>query len=256
MEKVAFQFGNFAIYWYGVFVALGFLAGIWTAARRAPLQGLSPERVVDLGPWLIVGALVGARILYVLSYWNEQFREAPWWEVFMFRKGGLVFYGGFIGAALAGIIYIRAKRLPLMKVADTMAPSIPLGHAFGRLGCLMNGCCYGRVCHLPWAIHYPFGHETYPNAVHPTQIYESLLNLTLYFALARFYRKRRIEGQVFAAYLIGYAVLRFFVEFFRGDYPVRYLGGWATPAQLMSVLIFAVGLAFWQWLQKSRIKPA
>lgn len=256
MEKVAFQFGNFAVYWYGVFVALGFLAGIWTAARRAPFQGLAPERVVDLGPWLIVGALIGARTLYVLSYWEEEFRQAPWWEVFMFRKGGLVFYGGFIGSVLACLLYTRAKRLPLWKVADVMAPSVALGHAFGRLGCLMNGCCYGRACDLPWAIRYPSGHETYPLPVHPTQIYDSLLNLALYAGLAWFYRHRKHEGQVFAAYLVGYAILRFAVEFFRGDYAVRYLGGWATPAQLLSLLILAVGLALWQWLSKPQTKPS
>jgi phosphatidylglycerol:prolipoprotein diacylglycerol transferase len=255
VEKVAFQFGSFAIYWYGVFVAAGFLVGIWTAARRAPLQGLAAERVVDLGPWLIVGALVGARTLYVISYWNEEFRQAPWWEIFMFRKGGLVFYGGFIGACVACLLYTRARKLPLLLVADVMAPSIALGHAFGRLGCLMNGCCYGHSCDLPWAIHYPAGHETYPLAVHPTQVYESLLNLALYGALAWFYRRRKIEGQVFAAYLVGYALLRFSVEFFRGDYPVRYLGGWATPAQLLSLVIFGVGLAFWKWLPKTKTSP-
>jgi phosphatidylglycerol---prolipoprotein diacylglyceryl transferase len=255
VEKVAFQFGSFAIYWYGVFVALGFLAGIWTAARRAPYQGLAAERVVDLGPWLIVGALVGARALYVISYWQEEFRQAPWWEIFMFRKGGLVFYGGFIGAAAACLIYTRARRLPLLKVADVMAPSIALGHCFGRLGCLMNGCCYGRPCDLPWAIRYPSGHESFPLPVHPTQIYESLLNLALYGALAWFYRRRKIEGQVFAAYLVGYALLRFAVEFFRGDYPVRYLGGWTTPAQLFSLVILGIGLALWQWLLKSKVKP-
>jgi phosphatidylglycerol:prolipoprotein diacylglycerol transferase len=255
VEKVAFQFGNFAIYWYGVFVALGFLAGIWTAARRAPLQGLAPERVVDLGPWLIVGALAGARILYVISYWEEEFRQAPWWEIFMFRKGGLVFYGGFIGSVLACLLYTRAKRLPLMKVADTMAPSIPLGHFFGRIGCLINGCCYGRACDLPWAIRYPAGHESYPHPVHPTQVYESLLNLALYLALAWFYRKRKTEGQVFAAYLVGYAVLRFSVEWFRGDYPTKYLGGWATPAQILSLIFLAAGIVLWQWLLKSKTRP-
>lgn len=255
MDKVAFQFGNFAIYWYGVFVALGFLAGIWTAARRAPLQGLAPERVVDLGPWLIIGALLGARTLYVLSYWETEFRDAPWWEIFMFRKGGLVFYGGFIGSVLAGLFFIRAKNLPIWKVADVMAPSIALGHAFGRLGCLMNGCCFGRACDLPWAIRYPSGHESFPFAVHPSQIYEALLNLALYTGLAWFYRHRKIEGQVFAAYLLGYAALRFIVEFFRGDYSVRYLGGWATPAQLISPVIFVVGLALWQWLSKPHTKP-
>lgn len=252
MDQVAFRFGSFAIYWYGVFVAIAFLAGIWTAARRAVLDRLAPERIVDLGPWLIVGALIGARALYVISYWQEQFQSAPWYEMLMIRKGGLIFYGGFVGASLACYLYVRAKGLPLLKVADALAPSIALGHFFGRLGCLMNGCCYGRPCDWPWAIRYPAGHETYPHPVHPTQVYESLLNLALYLALAWFYRRKQLSGQVFAAYLIGYALLRFGVEFLRGDYAVRYLGGWATPAQILSMFMLAGGLALWRWLPGSQ----
>jgi phosphatidylglycerol:prolipoprotein diacylglycerol transferase len=116
----------------------------------------------------------------------------------------------------------------------------------------MTGCCYGRACDLPWAIRFPEGHETHPldkpaTPVHPTQIYESLLNLALYGALAWLFRRKKFDGQVFAIYLVSYAVLRSFVELFRGDYLVRYLGGIATPAQLVSIGIFLVGLfLLWQ----------
>jgi phosphatidylglycerol---prolipoprotein diacylglyceryl transferase len=243
--KVAFEFGGFTVYWYGVFVALGFLVGIWTASRRALQDNVSPERIVDIGPWLILGALVGARLLYVISYWQEDFASAPWYEIFMIRKGGLVFYGGLMGAVLAGVLYIRAKDLPMWRVGDVLAPSVALGYFFGRLGCLMNGCCYGRACDLPWAVTFPYGHETYPQSVHPTQIYEAVLNLGLYALLVWLFRHRKFQGQVFAGYLIGFAVLRFFIEFFRGDYSRHYLGDWATPAQLVSLLVLGAGLVLW-----------
>ena len=165
----------------------------------------------------------------------------------MVRHGGLVFYGGLIGASAATLIYVWRKRLPLWKIADALAPSIALGYVPGRIGCLMNGCCYGKPTDLPWAIHFPGEHETQGIGVHPTQIYDSLLNLVLYLTLAWLYRRKKFDGQVFAAYLVGYAVTRSFVEMFRGDYAVRYLGGWATPAHWASLVVLAAGLIlFWK----------
>src|SRR5882672_4359887 len=199
-------------------MALAFLTGLWTASRRGRRDGVPPERVLDLGPWLIIGAILGARTLYVISYWHEQFAGKPISEIFMVQHGGLVYYGGLIGASLAFALYARLKALPIWKGADILAPSVALGYVFGRIGCLLNGCCYGRVCELPWAIHFPQGHETYPNAVHPTEIYDSLLSLVLYVGLAWLYRRKKFDGEVFAAYLLCYAVARSIVESFRGDY--------------------------------------
>ena len=254
MHKVAIQLGGLTIYWYGVLVAAGFLAGIWTASRRAPIVGVGRERVADLGPWLIVGGIVGARLLYVISYWREDFADRPLWEALMIRQGGLVFYGGFIGAALAHVLYCRLKRLPIWTMADILAPSIPLGYFFGRLGCLMNGCCYGGACDLPWAIQFPEGHETWPTRVHPTQLYEAFAGLALYGFLAWAYRRRSFDGQIFALFLVANASLRFLIEFFRADYPVRYLGGWATPAHVIAMLLLAAGVTLWVVLRRNR-KP-
>ena len=245
VHPIAFQAGPFTVTWYGVMVATAFLMGLWTASRRGLQQGFPAEKILDLGPWLIVGAILGARTLYVISYWNEQFAGEPIMEIFKVWRGGLVYYGGLIGASLACLLYARIKSLPLWKLADVIAPSIALGYVFGRIGCLMNGCCYGRECHLPWAITFPQGSHPAPSGVplHPTQIYDSVLNLGFYIFLAWLYRRKKFDGQVFAVYLIGYALLRSFVEFFRGDYPVHYLGGWATPAQVVSIGILALGLA-------------
>ena len=255
MHPIAFHVGTFAVYSYGVMMAVAFLAGLWTASRRGLREGVAPDKIVDFGPWLIVGALVGARAVHVVTYWNEQYAGKSFWEIFMIRNGGLVFYGGLIGAALATILCARRKQLPLWKVADILAPSVALGYVFGRIGCLLNGCCFGRVCTLPWAIHFPPGHETYPNGVHPTEIYESLLNLGLYLGLAWLYRRKKFDGQVFAAYLLCYAVSRSIVEAFRGDYTAVHLHGGLTPAHLISIGIFAGGAALW-WFLSRRGRPA
>ena len=261
MDPSAFQLGPWPVHWFGVLVAAGFLAGLWTASRRALLHGLTQQQVGDAGPWLIVGAIIGARVLHVATYWKESFAGEPWWEIFMVQKGGLVFYGGLIGSSLAIILYSRIRRVPLWKLADVLAPSIPLGYVFGRLGCLTKGCCYGSQCSLPWAITYPRGHETFPVQAeqgipgHPTQVYDSLLNLALYLFLAWLYRGKKFDGQVFGAYLICYAFTRSFVEYFRGDYGPSHRHGVFTPAQLVSVGILATGIILFAVLRRHR-RPA
>ncbi|MEY4916408.1 MAG: Phosphatidylglycerol--prolipoprotein diacylglyceryl transferase, partial [Verrucomicrobiota bacterium] len=147
MHPIAFQLGSLPVRWYGVMMALGFLAGLWTATRRA-------RRVK------MFGSIAGARTVYVTTYWKQEFASQPFSEIFMVQHGGLVFYGGLIGAALAGSGYLAWKKLPVWKIADILAPSIALGSVFGRIGCLMNGCCYGYPCDLPWAIHFPADHAT------------------------------------------------------------------------------------------------
>lgn len=237
--------GDYALHTFGLLVALGFLFGLWVASRNARRAGLDPELPYDLAPWLIGGTLVGARTLYVISYWQRDFAGHPLGEIFAIWNGGLVFYGGLIGATLAGIFAVKRRKLPLWRAADCLAPGIALGHVFGRMGCLLNGCCYGRESDLPWAIRYPDTHSTFPRLVHPAQVYESLLNLAFFGALTWLHRRRKFDGQVFATYLIGYAFIRSFAEYFRGDYDVisRPAAGVFTPGQTTSALILAAGLA-------------
>ena len=250
MQKIAFHLGPLPVHWFGLFVAVGFLAGLWTSGRRAARDGISSETVMDAGIWLILGTLVGARAVYVISYWNSLFEKplypnAPWTEIFMIQRGGLVFYGGLIGATIAAIIYVRIRGLPLWKFADALAPGIALGSFFGRFGCLMNGCCYGQPATVPWAIRFPDYHETKGLPVHPVQMYDALLNLGFALGLAWLHRRKKFDGQVFAAYLVGYAVLRAFVEIFRGDYPSRQLGVVVTPGQWFSLVGVVIGVALW-----------
>ena len=203
MHPIAFHLGPLTIHWYGVMIALAFLAGLWTATRRARRENISSERIGDVVLWIMVGGILGARTVYVATYWKDEFAGQPLSEIFMIQHGGLVYYGGFIGATIAGIIYIRWKKLPLWKIADVLAPSIALGNVFGRIGCLLNGCCYGRVCSLPWAIRFPSGHPTGGLPVHPTEIYDALNNFILYLLLALLFRRKKFDGEVFVTYLVG-----------------------------------------------------
>lgn len=254
MHPVLIQLGPFTLHWYGLLVAVGFIVGLWTASRRGMEQGVRAESVMDLGPWLICGAIVGARFLYVISYWEESFAGKPFIEVFMVHHGGLVFYGGFVGAALTTMAYLNWKRLPMWKMADILAPSIALGYAFGRVGCFMNGCCYGKACDLPWAIRFPEGHETAGMPVHPTQFYESGMNLLLYVFLAWLYRNKKYEGQVFVVYLYAYSVLRSVIEVFRGDYQMNPGTFMVTPGQGFSLGILVVATFLHFFLKKAGVK--
>jgi phosphatidylglycerol:prolipoprotein diacylglycerol transferase len=258
VQPIAFHFGSLTVRWYGVMMALAFIAGLWTASRRGLREGIAAEKILDIGPWLIVGTIIGARALHVGTYWREEFAGGPWWEIFAVWKGGLVFYGGLIGSSLATILYARFKKIPLWKLADVLAPSIPLGYVFGRIGCFLNGCCYGRDCALPWAVTYPQGNmngaPTHP--VHPSQLYDSILSLILYLFLAWLYRRKKFDGQVFATYLLCYAVTRSIVESFRGDYSDLHIHGalHLTPGQLVSIGIFATGAAMWEMRRRLQLK--
>jgi phosphatidylglycerol:prolipoprotein diacylglycerol transferase len=249
VDNVAFQIFGFQVYWYGILAAAAFVVGFSTASRRAPRAGVKSDEVFSLAPWIIVGAVLGARMLYVISYWDKEFAGRPLTAIFNMRSG-LVYYGGLIGASLATIIFCRRQKVPLWRMADVMAPSIALGHAFGRLGCFMTGCCYGKPTDLPWAVHFPNDHYTKGIGIHPTQIYESSLNFLFYVGLAWIYRRRKFDGQVFSVYLVGYAIIRTVTEMFRGDYTQFYLGGIATPGQTVSIIILVAGLALW-WKQRS-----
>jgi phosphatidylglycerol:prolipoprotein diacylglycerol transferase len=254
VDPIAFRLGPLTVHWYGVLIVCGFVAGLWLASRRGLRDGLSPDAIADGGVWILVGAIVGARIFHVVTYWETEFAQRPWWEVFAIWHGGLVFYGGLVGASLATALYTRKRNLPLWRFADALAPSIALGQAFGRIGCFLQGCCYGHPTSLPCGVRFPEGTTPHSGPVHPTQLYEAALNLALFGILAWQFRRKRFAGETFAWYLIGYAVLRFGVEFLRGDYESRYLG-WATPGQAASLVVLAAGVVLW-WRRSGRSAAA
>lgn len=231
MHPVLFQFGNITLYTYGFFVALGFFAAITFAGRRAKKYSINQEDMSDLFFIILVSSILGARVLYIIVNFNE-FASDPV-SVFKIWNGGLVFYGGFIGALIAAFVFVRIKGLPLGKTADIIAPAIALGHALGRIGCFFAGCCYGQQCDLPWAVTFKDPQSLAPLNVHlhPTQLYEAISNFVLFiilvFADNLLYSKRKnkhdaqnrasSDGCIFWCYIFLYGLSRSFIEIFRGD---------------------------------------
>lgn len=252
-----FHIGSFPIHTFGLLVGIGFVLGLWTSARRASTVGIHADAIFDLGPSMLFGGLIGARIWYVASYWERDFAGRPLVEAFRIWNGGLVFYGGLLAGAAFTIGRILWQRLPLWRVADCLAPGIALGHVLGRLGCFMNGCCYGRSSTVPWAVSFPSDRPGDAGPVHPTQLYEAGLNLLLSAGLSWLFRRRRFDGQVFSVYLLGYAGVRFATEWFRGDYDRHSepLSGMLTPGQVVSVPLMAAGLVLYARLRRRPPAP-
>jgi phosphatidylglycerol:prolipoprotein diacylglycerol transferase len=248
MHPILFEiptpFGAFPIRLYGLMIGIGFLLGIYLASRRARKEGIDPERILDLGMYLLLAAIVGSRALYVLTALQD-FTDNPL-EVFAIWKGGLVFYGGFLAAAPVGIWYVRKHGLPVWKTADVVAPYLALAHAFGRLGCFFAGCCYGAPTSGPFGIACNDPHSLSPLdvALYPTQLMESGGDLLIFSVLIIFRRRKKFDGQLFWLYLSFYSIMRFTIEFFRGD-EIRgvYFGGLVSTSQIIAVLLLGFSLA-------------
>jgi len=242
MERIAINFAGIPIYWYGVLFAMGIIAGLWTGSKRAALtKNITGEDFLNVAPWIILGAIIGARGLFVITYWNDYFAGQSLFKILDIRSGGLVYFGGFICATISCAIYIIKNKLPFWTFLDITAPSLALGHAFGRIGCFLNGCCYGHTTQCFLGFHYPQWHESYPVAVHPVQLYEVTLNLLLFGFLEYVFRHPKYQGQTAAFYFIGYGIIRFSLEFFRGDVPSLFLG--LSQAQLIAITVFIIGIA-------------
>lgn len=251
------RIGSLAIPTYGILMVASFLAAILLLRKRAAIAGMSKEAVTDLGVWILFGGLLGSKLLLVVV---EPHLLTSWRDLLsLFRSAG-VFYGGLVGATLVGLLLVRKQHLNFWKAADAAAPACALGQAIGRLGCFSAGCCWGAECHQPWAVTFtnPVAHENVgvPLNVplHPTQLYESLGTLVLCLLLVRFER-RRFDGETFCRYLVGYALLRGTIEFFRGDPRGAIFGGAVSTSQFVALLGLAAGIAIWS-LRKRRATPA
>lgn len=230
IDPIAFSILGRPIYWYGIMVALGFLGAVWHWNHLARRQGLPEGLGSDLGLIVIVGGILGARVAYILS--NLDHYLAHPLEMLRIDQGGLIFYGGFILATLAVIVFARVRGLPLLRVGDFTVSALPLGHAMGRIGCFLNGCCYGAPTDVPWATYVADAMR------HPVQLYEASFNFILYAVLHLLLRTAR-TGQVVAVYLMSYGTWRFLIEFLRGDDRLR--TGGLDAAQLISLGLILIG---------------
>ncbi len=245
MHPILFEIAGFPVYTYGVLLAAAYLLGLQFALVRARARGLDPSRVMDLGIWIIISALVGAKLLLLIIEWDTFTRDGS--ELFTLLRSGGVFYGGLIAAVTVALWYLWHHRMPMWTVTDVFAPGIALGHVIGRLGCLFAGCCFGRTTSVPWAItfHDEFAAQNVGTPLnvplHPTQLYEAGAELLiLVFLLATERRGRPFPGRTFWGYMLLYGISRFVIEFYRGD--PRGMVGTLSTSQFLSILIVPLSL--------------
>lgn len=248
-----FSIPTVTLYTYGVLLAASYLLGLWLAMRRARAWGLDANRVLDLGIYIIIAALIGAKLLLLVVDF-DQFRQTPAELLSLARSGG-VFYGGLILAVLVAFWYINKHRLPFWTTCDVFAPGIALGHVTGRLGCFAAGCCYGKPTDVPWAV-------TFTNAaaasnvgtplgipLHPTQLYEAGAELFILILLLATEKKGRYyAGRTFWSYMFLYAISRYIIEFYRGDPRGTVLG--MSTSQFISVILAPLAIAMLFWLRR------
>ncbi len=255
MYPELFNVGPVTVYSYGVLLAASYLLGLQLARIRARRWGLDPNRVLDLGIYIIIAALVGAKLLLLVVDF-DQFRSSPGEILTLVRSGG-VFYGGLILAVAVAFWYILKHHLPFWTTCDVFAPGIAMGHVTGRLGCFAAGCCYGKPTTLPWGITFtnplaaanvgtPLG-----TPLHPTQLYEAGAELVILMLLLSTERKGRpFAGRTFWAYMLLYAISRFVIEFYRGD-PRGVVFGVLSTSQFISVVLAPLSLGMLAWLSRA-----
>ncbi len=244
MYPILLEIGSLKLYTYGFFMALGFITAIWFTKRNARFYGISHQTVSDLFFTILVAAILGARLLYVII--NPDVYKDNFLDVFKIWNGGLVFFGGFLLASLAAVLFCRMKGLELWKTADVLAPGLALGHSVGRFGCLFAGCCYGRTCDLPFAITFtnPAGLAPLHSALHPTQLYMVGTNFFLFLILLAVQKRKRFNGMVFLSYVMLYSLFRAVVEYFRGDFRRDFIFDSLSLSQGIGLVVSCLALVF------------
>ncbi len=241
MRPILIKFDGFGIPSYGTMLVISFIVALFLVKREARKHNIAPVVIENLAFWLMIGVIIGGRVLYVIFH-PAEFRDLI--SIIEIWNGGMMFFGGFIGAFIAGAIYVRKQRLPLTLLSDIVSPSIALGEFFTRIGCFLNGCCFGKPSELPWGVHFPPGSFAdvagLDCKIHPTQLYSSLFGLLLFFFLQKMLHRPHRQGEVFALFLIFYGGFRFGVDFIRyyenaGNFFIN---------QIISLIIVIAGIFF------------
>jgi len=256
MHPILIRIGPLTIHTYGFMIATGFLIALYLAGRQAKKEGISSDRIMDLGFYILLAAIIGSRLLFVLINADHYFQNPL--DIFKIWEGGLVFYGGVLFAVPVAIWHMKKHNLDIWSTADIFAPSIAIGHVFGRLGCFFAGCCFGKTAGtLPWGVIFSDPECLAPRNVllHPTQLYESGGELINFLILISLRKHKSFNGQLFMAYLLLYSVLRFIVELFRGDTERGYLIYPISVSQGISMALFLTAIIGMVVLKQRKIKP-
>lgn len=248
MYRTILQIGPINIRSWGLMLAIAFIVGIIIAEKRAKKYGLLPQQVVNLGLIIIIAGVAGARLLFILEHIKD-FTANPY-EIFAVWAGGLSYYGGFILAFLCAFFYLKKNKIPVGAMMNVLAPSLAIGFFFGRIGCFLNGCCFGEPTTMPWGVIFPEDAParwiySAPIKLHPTQLYSSISGLMSFFILLLLEKKFKFmkrDGLLCFSFFILYGLWRFIIEFFR--YHESYIVGWFTEGQALSIaiIIFSVSM--------------
>lgn len=253
MHPILFEIGPLRIFTYGFFLALAFLIAIGLAGREARRVGARVDRVYDLCFYIVLAAIVGSRLLHVLL--SPAYFWAHPLEIIKLWKGGLAFQGGVFLGVVVAVVYMRWHQMPILGTFDILTVGTPLGQSIGRIGCFMAGCCYGRPCDLPWAVTFTDPNTLAPPGIpiHPTQLYESFLALGNFAIIFWLRKRKRFDGQLTATYLMLAGLIRFGVEFFRGDYRGPIIAGGMPLTQVIALLL-AVIMGAWLFFRLWQVR--
>lgn len=225
------------IYSYGLMVALGFVLALFLIMSEARRQMINANLVFNLCYGIFICGVLGARAFYVLHHFGY-YSKNPW-EIFMFQHGGMSWFGGLFAGSFFGIAYLKSKRLSIPLFLDLLAPFVALAQAVGRIGCFLNGCCYGKPS--PFGIYFP----THDKVLIPTQLYSAFALVLIFFALRFIQLRPHVKGQVFLSYLALYSTKRFLIEFLRDDTPPLFAGLTLFQFLSIAVFIFSVSMLFY-----------
>lgn len=249
MHPILLKIGSFELASYGVMTALGYAAASWYLVRRLQAVKLDKDTFWNIIFIAFLGALIGSKLLYIILSWpllGDTF-TAKIANIFHNFRYGFVFFGGMILSVASLYAYLKKKHLPILPTADFLITALPLGHALGRIGCFLAGCCYGKPTTLPWGVVFTNPDTLVPVQLqgvplHPTQLYETACNLLLFFYLHKAYQKKHTAGSILIRYIIGYSAIRFVIEFFRGDYRGAFILG-LSPSQALAVCAVVLAAA-------------
>lgn len=249
MHPILFESGSFKLYTFGLMLVIGLLSAMWLGRKRAERYGLTKDQFVDASFWALVPGILGARIVFIIQDWDFYSKNTD--KLFSWQFEGITSFGGVIFGALGLYIWARMRKVPFMHILDAMGAAFLIAHAIGRIGCLLNGCCFGTQCEQPWGIHV----ANHTGLFHPAQVYDSLMNIAGLIILLRLEKRGLRSGQSFGLFLIFHGLARFIYEFWRAGSVEEVKRGLAsstripgmpiTEAHVMAAVLIIIGLAIY-----------